>query len=151
MSIAALIERIPYDDVRPTIRDEVCDMRSVVAIAFAALALTSCDHAPTGAAPGITGPWTALLPGFPANGTAVYLTLRDASGAVSGTASWGAPYSVTGSRVDSTVSFSASSPSTGAEGWTFSGSVAGSTMTGTIVKGAASISAAFGKGAIVPP
>ena len=126
-------------------------MRRLAAIAIAVVALAGCDHSPTVATSGLLGPWTAVLKSFPDSGTVIFLTIADSGGTVQGTASWVDPYSIRGNYVDSTVTFTANSTRGAPVSWSFTGIVAGGTMTGTISKGATTVPAAFGKGTVLPP
>jgi hypothetical protein len=117
-------------------------MRHAVALAAAALILAGCSKSTSTTAPVITdsfsvaGAWTGCLtePGVqcsPLTMTLADSSLSDSTANVSGSGNWGASVAIKGKLFESIVTLNATA--TGVlQGWSFSGIVAGNTVTGTM-------------------
>jgi hypothetical protein len=117
-------------------------MRLVASFAAAALMLAGCSKSTSTTAPAITdsfsvtGAWTGCLtePGVqcsPITMTLADSSLSDSTANVSGSGNWGATVAIKGKLFDSIVTLNATSPGV-LQGWSFSGVVSGSTVTGTM-------------------
>jgi hypothetical protein len=117
-------------------------IRKAVALAAAALTLAGCSKSKDTTAAlitdsfSVTGTWTGCLtePGVqcsPLSMTLADSSLTDSTATVVGTGNWGASVAIKGKLNDALVTLNATSPGV-LQGWSFSGVVSGSTVSGTM-------------------
>jgi hypothetical protein len=117
-------------------------IRSAAALTVAALVLAGCSKSTTTTAPAITdsfsvaGAWTGCLtePGVqcsPLTMTLADSSLSDSTANITGTGNWGSSVAIKGKLFNSIVTLNATSPGV-LQGWSFSGALSGSTVTGTM-------------------